>query len=466
MGVVSQSTINELGEIIPSNRVTHDLSFPGPISGLSINSRTKMDCLEPCYYGHTLSCLIHQIVAYRTEYPTLPIVLQKVDFKSAYRRMHLNAKTATQCLSQTCINGDNFVLLPLRLSFGGSACPAKWCIASEITTDLANRILNHSHWNPGTLKAKLSESVPNTKILDSTHPFCSAKPMIVNPEVEKVGKSDVYVDDICLVGVLKDEKSELKLKNSILLALEIVGRPINKREPLVCKELASKSKLLAESGLSETKCMLGWEFNTRELNIKLSDKKFSIWSHQIQDILNDRGKISKKMLEVVVGRLNHAASIILILRHFLSRLHFHLSKMKDFKVYHLPKQALKDLELWLKILQKANTGISLNLLTYRAPNKLYWSDACEYGLGGFSSGGKAWRWHIPEELQHRAHINLLEFMAEIACIWDDILEGNIQTQDCILAFGDSTTAMGWIHKSKYRSDKDSDESAEARLTVA
>jgi hypothetical protein len=28
MGVVSQSTINELGEIIPSNRVTHDLSFP------------------------------------------------------------------------------------------------------------------------------------------------------------------------------------------------------------------------------------------------------------------------------------------------------------------------------------------------------------------------------------------------------------------------------------------------------
>jgi hypothetical protein len=290
--------------------------------------------------------------------------------------------------------------------------------------------------------------------------------MIVNPEVEKVGKSDVYVDDICLVGVLKDEKSELKLKNSILLALEIVGRPINKREPLVCKELASKSKLLAESGLSETKCMLGWEFNTRELNIKLSDKKFSIWSHQIQDILNDRGKISKKMLEVVVGRLNHAASIILILRHFLSRLHFHLSKMKDFKVYHLPKQALKDLELWLKILQKANTGISLNLLTYRAPNKLYWSDACEYGLGGFSSRGKAWRWHIPEELQHRAHINLLEFMAEIACIWDDILEGNIQTQDCILAFGDSTTAMGWIHKSKYRSDKDSDESAEARLTVA
>jgi hypothetical protein len=29
MGVVSQSTINDRGEGIPSNRVTHDLSFPG-----------------------------------------------------------------------------------------------------------------------------------------------------------------------------------------------------------------------------------------------------------------------------------------------------------------------------------------------------------------------------------------------------------------------------------------------------
>jgi hypothetical protein len=68
-------------------------------------------------------------------------------------------------------NGDDFELLPLRLSFGGSACPAEWCIASEITTDLANRILNHTHWNPGTLKPKLSDSFPNTKLLDPTHPF-------------------------------------------------------------------------------------------------------------------------------------------------------------------------------------------------------------------------------------------------------------------------------------------------------
>jgi hypothetical protein len=63
MGVVSQSTINDRGEIIPSNRVTHDLSFPGRSSGLSVNSRTQMEMLEPCQYGHMLVRTIHYIVA-------------------------------------------------------------------------------------------------------------------------------------------------------------------------------------------------------------------------------------------------------------------------------------------------------------------------------------------------------------------------------------------------------------------
>jgi hypothetical protein len=117
--------------------------------------------------------------------------------------MHLNAETATHCLAQTNIDGNDYVLLPLRLSFGGSACPAEWCIASEITTDLANRILNHHHWNPDNLKAKQGNQIPGTKLLDPKVPFRKAKTMIVDPILEEVGKSDVYVDDICLVGILK-----------------------------------------------------------------------------------------------------------------------------------------------------------------------------------------------------------------------------------------------------------------------
>jgi hypothetical protein len=72
-----------------------------------------------------------------------------------------------------------------------------------------------------------------------------------------------------------------------------------------------------------------------------------------------------------------------------------LKHVHHVKTYYLPRQALNDLKLWQRILSKANIRISLNLMTYRSPNKLYWSDACEYGIGGFSAHGKALLRQIP-----------------------------------------------------------------------
>jgi hypothetical protein len=108
-------------------------------------------------------------------------------------------------------------------------------------TDLANRILNHSHWNPDNLKAtKQSSHIPNTKLLDPKVPFRKEKPMVlVDPKLEEVGKSDIYVDDICLVVILKNNNSESRLNHSILLALDVVSRPIYDNEPLPHDELSS-----------------------------------------------------------------------------------------------------------------------------------------------------------------------------------------------------------------------------------
>jgi hypothetical protein len=290
MGVVSQSTINDRGEIIPSNRVTHDLSFPGKSSKLSINSRTNMDLLEPCQYGHMLLRVIHYIVALRICYPNLPIVLQKTDFKSAYRRQQLSAKTASQCLSSVKINGEQFVLLNMRLSFGGSACPSEWCLISESITDLANRILEDDSWNPNELPPKLLNKLPPTEILDNSIPFANAKPLLVDIPLEKFGKSDVYIDDVCTVGVLRDGKDELRLKSSVLLAMDVFGRPIHKKEPLPRDPLPSMDKLLSEGGLSEGKCLLGWILDTRRLRIKLHPEKFLHWSSQIKDLVSSGGQ--------------------------------------------------------------------------------------------------------------------------------------------------------------------------------
>jgi hypothetical protein len=469
MGVVSQSTINEFGEIIPSNRVTHDLSFPGKASGQSVNSRTKLDELEPCRYGHMLLRTIHYIVALRLKNPYLPIVLQKTDFKSAYRRQHLSAETAAQCMSSIEVNGTTFVMLNLRLTFGGSACPSEWCIMSETITDLANKILNHEDWDPHSIAPQIVKKVPQTELLEEGIRFEKAKPLLVDVPLEKIGKSDVYIDDVCTVGVLRDgdETKELKLKSSVLLAMELVGRPISEDEPIPRDPFPSVDKLLSEAGLSEVKCLLGWILDTRRLRVRLHTEKHAQWTNQLLELTSGKSLTSKKVLEVTLGRLNHAASILPLARHFLCRLSYSTSKADYFKPIKLNKAVINDLRLWIKILDKLESGISMNLLTFRPPDIIIWTDACEYGIGGYSSPrGRAWKWPIPVELQQRAHINILEFIAVLVGVWIEIIEGSATPETCILAFGDNTSAMGWINRSKYRDDEDNEKTIEAKLTIA
>ena len=58
----------------------------------------------------------------------------------------------------------------------------------------------------------------------------------------------------------------------------------------------------------------------------------------------------------------------------------------------------------------------MNLLTYRLPTLVAVTDTCEAGLGILLSNGMAARWEIPKHLQQRAHINLFEFLGQLAAI--------------------------------------------------
>ena len=84
MGVANHIGVTASGEFAPKDRVTHDLSFPGLISGESVNSRVKEEELEPIMFGHTLIRLIHYIVYLRSKYPNLKIWIRKEDLKSAF----------------------------------------------------------------------------------------------------------------------------------------------------------------------------------------------------------------------------------------------------------------------------------------------------------------------------------------------------------------------------------------------
>jgi hypothetical protein len=83
MNIMHQFTLNASGNIVDKERLTHDQSFKWQ-SGTSINSRVDKDKLQQCMYGRCLMRLLCWIVAAQRQFPNKPIVLQKIDVKSAY----------------------------------------------------------------------------------------------------------------------------------------------------------------------------------------------------------------------------------------------------------------------------------------------------------------------------------------------------------------------------------------------
>ena len=189
--------------------------------------------------------------------------------------------------------------------------------------------------------------------------------------------------------------------------------------------------------------------DTRRLLISLPDDKYQAWTESITSIVANAA-CTKDDLETLVGQLNHAAHIIPMARHFLSRVrHLMQTKIQGKSRLQLPKAVADNLQLWMGLLTNANQGISINLIVTTQPSRVRWSDSCPFGIGGYSLvTGFAWRIRIPQKSiiygSNRVN-NLLEFLGMAINILLEIKDCNRGGQDCILALGDNTSAVGWLH---------------------
>ena len=149
--------------------------------------------------------------------------------------------------------------------------------------------------------------------------------------------------------------------------------------------MVAKDKLLAEGGLSETKVILGWLVNFQMLTVSLPDHKFIAWTAAIQKMITSKRTTSKD-LETTIGRMGHVGFVIPWVYHFLSRLRSLHYRSKNRLFITVNDTCMKDLELMKEILEKAKNGIDMNLLAFRSPDRIYYSDSCPHGLGGYSAG--------------------------------------------------------------------------------
>jgi hypothetical protein len=232
------------------------------------------------------------------------------------------------------------------------------------------------------------------------------------------------------------------------------------------QDLISDDKNDAEGAPEETKVCLGWILDTRRLLVSLPFHKFKAWDSQLIQVLSQKS-VSDKDLRSVLGRLENVAMIVCMFGHFLNNIRS--MQMKAERTGHNAKLTVRargDITLARKFLKLAHSGVSMNLITFRRPDIIYIGDASEHGLGGFADHGRAWRWHIPEDLRGRAHINLLEFITQVICIWIDILENKVARHDCLLGMGDSTSAMGWLRRSNFKEKDEDDRDWLAKQRVA
>ena len=233
--------------------------------------------------------------------------------------------------------------------------------------------------------------------------------------------------------------------------MHVTSRPHagNSEEPISRRNILSLPKLLAEGTPDERQIVLGWLIDTHLLLILLPKDKFSTWMADLLRFIR-RQRCSHEELDTLIGRLNHTAAIIPLSRHFLGRLRERIDREAFRKAtITFSQDEIKDLMLWKRLLVKAADGISLNLVVARSPSRVCWSDACPFGMGGYSASGRAWRIRIPPSSPLYGHPkinNLLEFLAMVVNVWLEI-EDSSDDHHCILALGDNTSAIGWLFTS-------------------
>lgn len=324
LGVTKQINYALDGTITEKDRLTHDQSFHLLINSESLNMLTDLDLFPYMIYGFCFLRMIHQAMSMCFHFPLTRIVCFMWDYKSAYRRLHYDSRSAQRSIA--IIGG--VLYLWLRLIFGGAGNPPAWCAISEIQADLANDIMADTSWDVSDLaSADFIAALPTTECVDDSIPFDQAKPTMVLPPPREYGAADMFVDDgNCLV--LDESNRVTRALVAVLKSVAAIMRPcafehITRDPPLE----AHKTNVLGKP--KEIQLILGWICNFRSLNVSLPPEKGAAWTIAIESVLA-QGSISKNQLEVIIGRLSHTATVIPLSRFYLGRFYSKLQRFCGF----------------------------------------------------------------------------------------------------------------------------------------
>ena len=221
---------------------------------------------------------------------------------------------------------------------------------------------------------KLRHTFPQRKFSQTTSPLESD---IVDIPVDARGIVNSYIDDVIGLTIdLDGTANATRLECAPLLGLTAASREVSPLKPLPCDDMDARNKLIVETGLSETKIILGWLLNFQSMTISLQDNKFIAYSQAIYNMIK-RGWTSKQELESNIGRWTHLGNVIPHVHHFLSRLCFLLKSLQNHRWLNINEQCIADLKFLLSVLDKCRDGVDMNSIAYRRPTHIYRSDSSQ-----------------------------------------------------------------------------------------
>ena len=453
-GMVRQLSLKADGSRQPKSRFTHDLSFSITSNDASVNARVDMSKHPEMVYGWCLLRLINYIAALRVRHPGLRIFISKFDYSDAYKRISQSPQSSAA--SVICFGEVAYICW--RMVFGGSPNPAGFSGFSEMLTDLANEIAM-SNYSPDDY---VSPTVRASHLaVRDTEEESAVFEAAIMPAFEVPTRSnsirDCFIDDI--IDCHLDTPGEIRHRSGhiVQMAVHVMSRPHagENHEPVPRKPLLGPDKLEAEGRSSERQIVLGWEIRTRDLKVALPYDKHLAWREDLVAMINAT-RVTRKELESMIGRLNHASFLIPLSRHFLNEIRRKCEGAQGGQAarqtVRLNEHEIADLKLWLEFLDLARKGISINILTVRTPTRMAWSDSCPFGLGGYSLHGRAWRIRVPHDSPFYGDDtanNVLEFLGMAISVMLLLKEAEEEQEShpCILVLGDNTSAVSWIFRS-------------------
>lgn len=179
-----------------------------------------------------------------------------------------------------------------------------------------------------------------------------------------MGKVDSYIHDLITVAP-HIRNSTTRVANAFPLALDIVGRPLSQWELIPRADILSMTKLQTEGSMCEMQTITEWVINTREFTISLTLDKLNMWFLTINDVIKNE-ETHHKEIDSLIERLNHAGYINPQSRHFLHprrNLYTRCLNTKNKKT-EITEIESRYLNIWLKILQNAKTGIFINNIIF------------------------------------------------------------------------------------------------------